>query len=153
MKSCPACNRTFEDTFTFCLVDGSILSAPFDPQATRAYPSPRNTDPTPPEAVPSLTMPAEDSLPPTIAAPPPIFVSPSSMDKAVHSLHPSEVKRPNRSRNISRQKGPNFRVVSAVFFILWVIGVYYHVGGLLFHVPMLGAALIAAVISGFTTRR
>jgi len=31
MKSCPACNRTFEDTFTFCLIDGSVLSAPFDP--------------------------------------------------------------------------------------------------------------------------
>ena len=31
MKSCPACNRTFEETFTFCLIDGSVLSAPFDP--------------------------------------------------------------------------------------------------------------------------
>jgi formylglycine-generating enzyme required for sulfatase activity len=33
MKSCPTCNRTFEDTMSFCLVDGSILSAPFDPNA------------------------------------------------------------------------------------------------------------------------
>lgn len=33
MKSCPACKRTFEDTTVFCLVDGSILSAPFDPNA------------------------------------------------------------------------------------------------------------------------
>ena len=32
MKSCPACKRTFEDTFTFCLIDGSVLSAPFDPE-------------------------------------------------------------------------------------------------------------------------
>jgi Flp pilus assembly protein TadD len=31
MKSCPTCNRTFEDKLTYCLVDGSILSAPFDP--------------------------------------------------------------------------------------------------------------------------
>ena len=38
MKSCPTCNRTFEDTLTFCLVDGSILSAPFDPQATLVLP-------------------------------------------------------------------------------------------------------------------
>jgi Flp pilus assembly protein TadD len=30
MKSCPTCNRTFEDALTYCLVDGSILSAPFD---------------------------------------------------------------------------------------------------------------------------
>jgi hypothetical protein len=35
MKRCPTCNRTFEDTFTFCLVDGSVLSAPFDPDATK----------------------------------------------------------------------------------------------------------------------
>lgn len=33
MKSCPTCKRTFEDTTVFCLVDGSILSAPFDPHA------------------------------------------------------------------------------------------------------------------------
>ena len=45
MKSCPACNRTFDDTMTFCLVDGSILSAPFDPQATEHLPAPRDSDP------------------------------------------------------------------------------------------------------------
>ena len=45
MKSCPTCKRTFDDTMTFCLVDGSILSAPFDPQATEHLPSPRNPDP------------------------------------------------------------------------------------------------------------
>lgn len=45
MKSCPACNRTFDDTMTFCLVDGSILSAPFDPQATESLPAPRRPDP------------------------------------------------------------------------------------------------------------
>src|SRR5256885_4218647 len=35
MKRCPACRRTFaDDTITFCLIDGSILSAPYDPQTT-----------------------------------------------------------------------------------------------------------------------
>jgi hypothetical protein len=38
MKSCPTCNRTFDDTLTFCLIDGSILSAPFDPKATLHLP-------------------------------------------------------------------------------------------------------------------
>lgn len=33
MKRCPECNRTFDDTLTFCLIDGSILDAPFDPAA------------------------------------------------------------------------------------------------------------------------
>jgi hypothetical protein len=45
MKSCPQCNRTFEDTLTFCLIDGSILSAPFDPHATLASPEPGQTEP------------------------------------------------------------------------------------------------------------
>jgi hypothetical protein len=45
MKSCPTCNRTFEDTFTFCLIDGSILSAPYDPQAT-LIDSANNSQPT-----------------------------------------------------------------------------------------------------------
>ncbi|HEX8887931.1 MAG TPA: hypothetical protein VF779_02075 [Pyrinomonadaceae bacterium] len=38
MKSCPICNRTYaDDTLTFCLVDGSILSAPYDPQTKVPY--------------------------------------------------------------------------------------------------------------------
>ena len=52
MKSCPKCNRTFEDTLTYCLVDGAILSAPFDPHATIRIPEPRRTDPSPTEYLP-----------------------------------------------------------------------------------------------------
>jgi hypothetical protein len=34
MKKCPLCNRTYSDeTLSFCLEDGSLLSAPFDLQA------------------------------------------------------------------------------------------------------------------------
>jgi hypothetical protein len=51
MKSCPTCNRTFEDTLTYCLVDGSILSAPFDPQATVIIPDARKTDLPPTEVL------------------------------------------------------------------------------------------------------
>lgn len=33
MKSCPTCNRTYpDDTLAFCLIDGSVLSAPYDPK-------------------------------------------------------------------------------------------------------------------------
>jgi formylglycine-generating enzyme required for sulfatase activity len=49
MKSCPDCNRTFDDTMTFCLVDGSILSAPFDPNATHHSAASRDPDPAPTE--------------------------------------------------------------------------------------------------------
>src|SRR5437868_2554626 len=39
MKSCPKRNRTYsDDTFAFCLADGSLLSAPFDPEATQLLP-------------------------------------------------------------------------------------------------------------------
>ena len=77
MKSCPTCNRTFEDTWTFCLADGALLSAPFDPQATQRLPGARATDPHATEVLkatdPPPTQPArvaEDAVP-TITAPPP----------------------------------------------------------------------------------
>jgi tetratricopeptide (TPR) repeat protein len=39
MKSCPTCKRTYaDDSLRFCLEDGSILSASFDPQATQRLP-------------------------------------------------------------------------------------------------------------------
>jgi hypothetical protein len=48
MKACPTCHRTYADeTLAFCLVDGSILSAPFDPHETLHLPAPRSTDPAP----------------------------------------------------------------------------------------------------------
>jgi hypothetical protein len=45
MKRCPTCDRTFEETLTYCLIDGSILSAPFAPQATLVIPEPTRTEP------------------------------------------------------------------------------------------------------------
>jgi len=50
MKQCPTCNRTFDDTMSFCLVDGTILSAPFDPHVTHQNAAARQTDPAPTEA-------------------------------------------------------------------------------------------------------
>jgi hypothetical protein len=39
MKHCPTCNRTYaDDSTTFCLADGSLLSAPYDPDATQRIP-------------------------------------------------------------------------------------------------------------------
>jgi MFS family permease len=39
MKRCPNCNRTFADeTISFCLADGSVLSAAYDAQATLVLP-------------------------------------------------------------------------------------------------------------------
>lgn len=39
IKECPTCKRTYSDpSMSFCLADGSLLSAPFDPQATQHLP-------------------------------------------------------------------------------------------------------------------
>ncbi len=54
MKRCPTCKRTFEDSLTYCLIDGSVLSAPFeeeeaevDSHATEVLPeSARTAQPT-----------------------------------------------------------------------------------------------------------
>ena len=101
MKSCPTCNRTFEDTFTFCLVDGSILSAPFDPEATQQLPASRNTDPPPTEVM--SPAPNSNSLPPTQGAieaidVPPTIASPipKTLPKQEVSQLPLVVQKTNR---------------------------------------------------------
>ncbi|HEX6188163.1 MAG TPA: hypothetical protein VFZ40_08775 [Pyrinomonadaceae bacterium] len=49
MKSCPTCNRTYpDDTLAFCLMDGSVLSAPFDPTEQRI---PRQSQEAPPTEI------------------------------------------------------------------------------------------------------
>src|SRR6266851_6134549 len=35
MKSCPKCNRTYSNDMSFCLEDGAVLSAPYNPEATQ----------------------------------------------------------------------------------------------------------------------
>ena len=69
MKSCPTCNRTFEDSFTFCLIDGAVLSAPFDPQATKRIPAARTTKAPPTEVLPSHLQVQREELPPTVPSP------------------------------------------------------------------------------------
>jgi len=59
IKCCPTCNRTYSDeSISFCLADGALLSAPFDGQ---------RSEPPPTEILPNLT-PSE----PTRAANPPV---------------------------------------------------------------------------------
>jgi hypothetical protein len=52
MKNCPQCNRTYSDaTISFCLADGAILTAPYEPkikplnlQTTRRFYNPADID-------------------------------------------------------------------------------------------------------------
>ena len=75
MKRCPLCNRTYADeTISFCLADGALLSAPYDSQATEQFPTARSTDPPPTEILPHTpglnpTQPAKEILSQTIASP------------------------------------------------------------------------------------
>jgi len=90
MKSCPTCQRTFDDTTVFCLVDGSILSAPFDPEAARQRPDRSNE---PPRTEVMDRSPAANPLPPTIASPLPTIEAP------VNPISPpSNVPAPGRKK-------------------------------------------------------
>lgn len=52
MKRCPQCQRTYaDDTTTFCLADGALLSAPYDPQTTHRQRDQRE-EPPPTEVMP-----------------------------------------------------------------------------------------------------
>ena len=86
MKRCPACNRTYSDeAMTFCLADGSLLSAPYDSPDTLRIPIPRNTDPT--EVLP-LEKSDSTPLPLTVAAPTP-------------ATSPTQPEKPRKSRVIT----------------------------------------------------
>jgi hypothetical protein len=63
MKQCPTCNRTYaDDSITFCLADGALLSASYDSGATQRIPA-RLTNP-PPTEVFTAQPPPTEVLPP-----------------------------------------------------------------------------------------
>ena len=73
MKNCPTCNRTYgDDTLTFCLDDGTRLSAPHDPRPTLPGPAPRDTDPPRTEILPPHLAPGNQG-PATLRSSNPAF--------------------------------------------------------------------------------
>src|SRR5258705_2123330 len=70
MKSCPVCKRTYaDDTFSFCLDDGALLSVNYDPVSTLPVPGARDTDPPRTEILPSEWRPVRSTIPvPTTSA-------------------------------------------------------------------------------------
>jgi uncharacterized membrane protein HdeD (DUF308 family) len=74
MKSCPTCNRTYpDDTLAFCLMDGSVLSAPYDQEEPQRRPSPRGSSAPATEVLIAPTVAAVEKAPlqSTIQAPAP----------------------------------------------------------------------------------
>src|SRR5437870_13519608 len=85
MKTCPTCNRPYaDDTLNFCLMDGSVLSAAYDPQATYRMPPARVSAPQSPETLPGRPKAADtiqSPLHPTPSPLPPAFVAPPYQDQ------------------------------------------------------------------------
>jgi hypothetical protein len=110
MKSCPTCSRTYADeTLTFCLIDGSILSAPYVPQAPSSISASRYTDPPPTEVLPAAPKPADTDPPllyPTLPSPPPLVLKPET-----GQAHSSE-----------KRAGKRWLVVGVVAFFVIGIG-------------------------------
>lgn len=70
MKQCPTCKRTYaDDGFTFCLADGALLSAPYDPAEKKSASTIRSSGPPPTAVLPDRPVISEPQ--PTIAAPSP----------------------------------------------------------------------------------
>lgn len=92
MKRCPKCKRTYaDDAFTFCLEDGALLSAPYDPEKKE---EPLNTilsGGPPPTAVIPATEESGRELPPTVKTAP----SPTNAEEAKPQIrvHPESPRR------------------------------------------------------------
>jgi hypothetical protein len=136
VKSCPTCNRTFEDTFTFCLVDGSILSAPFDPATTQQYPTPRGTNDTPTEVLPASPT-LRDQIAPTLPAAE-VLTIPALPGVKTHAAPPeivTEVSKPGTGSNIEpKDRGTIANLILKA--LQWIVGIV-----LMFLVGVIGAGM------------
>jgi formylglycine-generating enzyme required for sulfatase activity len=92
MKSCPTCNRTFDDAMTFCLVDGSILSAPFElrPGDRQATPQTANSDRT--ERLPHAPKPTRSAPHDRESTPPATIASPGAQPPPTEAASTLELK-------------------------------------------------------------
>jgi hypothetical protein len=127
LKECPTCKRTYSDpSITFCLADGSLLSAPFDPQATLHFPASHNTESPP---VTEVMYPASEviSLPPTpqaieVTELPPTIASAEASSKSDDSVL---LNQPNANSTalagLSGSKGVKLWVVLGGLFTLAAI--------------------------------
>jgi hypothetical protein len=145
MKSCPACNRTFEDTFTFCLVDGSILSAPFDPHATKQSPNVRDTTPPPTQVMPPQNFPnSKDALPPTMPSPQAGYTPPFMNNAVPYSPPPRFAQNQYRGEPIRKRNGGMLRVIAIALTALSLL--YIAFGGGYFKLFSLLGVLIGVVL-------
>ena len=98
MKECPQCKRTYADeTLAFCLADGALLSAPYDPNATLRLSTP--TDP-------SDLASAKASPPVEAPAAPETLRMPAPADPHAHSKTTEVLRTPTASESARPRSNP-----------------------------------------------
>src|ERR1700694_6051384 len=108
MKRCPTCNRTYSDeTITFCLADGSLLSAPYDSSREAAPPT---------ENLPAVTRSAVPPTQPPKAEIPTIARLP---------IHPGlAAKKDDGARTVSNSHSLTW-IVFAFVAVTIVVGIFF----------------------------
>ena len=139
MKSCPTCNRTFEDDLTYCLVDGAILSASYDPQATQRIPEPRITHQPPTEILLN-----SNALPPTIRSPIPLNPPVQYPTPQLAKVSPDQ-KSDNFLKQLIRRAILGIIIGASAGSILWVTYSRYYYSIELPSCAILGAILGAII--------
>lgn len=142
MKSCPTCNRTYpDDNLAFCLMDGAVLSAPYDLAEPQRPPAPRGSNAPPTELLnpPRVTVEAGPPLQSTIRAPAP-QVPPVPSDNVTRSSQGKQ----------NRSPSPLRWIIPVILLILWLLGMVSHIGGSLIHSLLLiaGIVLIIDLVAG-----
>lgn len=128
MKRCPTCNRTYaDDGFTFCLNDGALLSAPYDPAKEKPVSTIHSSGPPPTAVLPVDNKTGDPSRPsetdgsqlaPTIASPGAAW-DPQDANQFVHPQHnPSTVSKKRLVRLIA----------ISVFVVIVATGAIYMFG-------------------------
>jgi hypothetical protein len=125
MKSCPTCKRTYpDDNLAFCLMDGAVLSAPYDPAEPPRRPATHGSMAPPTEILnaPKVTAETSPPLQSTIRGPvPQVPFLPSN--KEAHDSPSKQNRSPGRLRWI----------ILVILLILWLLGFLSHIGGSLIH--------------------
>src|SRR5688500_5954205 len=107
MKKCPQCKRTYADeTLAFCLADGALLSAPYDPNATLVLPTPQD---------PSEVASAKASPPVERSSAPETLIMPAPANPHTASKTTEVLRTPTVSESAKPRSNPLWLYLSIAF--------------------------------------
>lgn len=131
MKKCPQCNRTYsDDTLSFCLEDGALLSASYDHSETQSPTVAMNAPEIPPTvAMPEILPTVASNVAPTVAAQEiPTVVA--------HEIPTVVAERPRETQ--TAEEGVRWYIYLAGFFI-----------GFIYHIVMIRVLSAVLRLAGF----